>query len=1058
MNFTRSSSETMTSFQATLVNVGYGQLALRDDLGKIAQKWTLAQPKCVIGTAANCNVRCMLPGIVDHHVLLVVGVKQLFLRALAPALKRDGQAISELLLTPEHDVVSFEIAGHRFEYTRQNHTTPMAKAFLQDNQSTDSFVAQGASALAAPKVNERLKFTFVRALEKNRGKQETARSIDSDTPMSDRPGWVEELVRDALRPVESRLDDIAAPLQNIQRRMRLERIRARKARDARRITRQSAHTAGEVPAQHLAEPSEAIQKIVADQTARLELVDQHVTDLVKQLAALERVVSAENDQYQAVVDRSASSGEEIIRLQHEMLALVNSLQSRVAEPSTTNSNAENKADLEWRESVQRQLEELHDSLAVLDEIKASVQMAVDQNRELTQDLELRWQTIEEVARRPIVIQSAPAPAAVPMEASPASPPAPSAPASPALTAPSAASAVVEKRSYATPYAIDASLHLLNAREAGALPMSPTAVSAALPAMNQFATHEVAEAGFVTPELTVTDEMATKEIMTSRGFDSTTASPAASSMLPVAQQAVESPASCKPYEKPQLYQPIDAPSPYASSQQAIDGGGDWQPQLAQGNESVCDELPTSGPISAQPVTLPSWWAEDPVEASVTDADNANTPANYSYAAEFDPVQPESDVTGAESTLFAPIQSPADADTDARYLGNNYFESSPENDSPCYSAADDALPAYLSNDLTSRTEPSESRSSEAVPVDDYSMSAFSAEQLAIEPLVPPQESSAEELTSHYQSQSHDLPKYESASYESAGYEEAGYESAGYEEAGYEAAEGAAPGYESASYQKPDESSNLAASSYDSALYERSDDDTLPHTDGTLNPNPLEAMEDEELARAANSAALSEVAREAVGRDVPEEGGDESVEDYMRRLLARMRGVSENDVTLPGLDTAAPRRSEPAVAMPSTVDFPETTSYGTEPVSESWTAPFDPDKYVPRGSAPERNRDLNALRELANNSARSAIQVSARRRHGTAILIKSSVAMVGLIAGIAMISINGARINVAFIATITSFLVALIWGYDALSTLRPLLQASNHAKPREAATAKPTEGESE
>ncbi len=98
MNFTRSSSETMTSFQATLVNTGFGQLVLRDSLGKVAQKWTLSNPKCVIGTGTNCNVSCQLPGISDHHVLMVIGAKQVFIRALAPGLTHNGQNINELVM------------------------------------------------------------------------------------------------------------------------------------------------------------------------------------------------------------------------------------------------------------------------------------------------------------------------------------------------------------------------------------------------------------------------------------------------------------------------------------------------------------------------------------------------------------------------------------------------------------------------------------------------------------------------------------------------------------------------------------------------------------------------------------------------------------------------------------------------------------------------------------------------------------------------------------------------------------------------------------------------
>jgi hypothetical protein len=123
--------------------------------------------------------------------------------------------------------------------------------------------------------------------------------------------------------------------------------------------------------------------------------------------------------------------------------------------------------------------------------------------------------------------------------------------------------------------------------------------------------------------------------------------------------------------------------------------------------------------------------------------------------------------------------------------------------------------------------------------------------------------------------------------------------------------------------------------------------------------------------------------------------------------------------------------------------------ETLSQSWTEPFDPETYVPRGLPAEKNRDIDALRELANTSARSAIQVSARRRHSTAILVKTSVALVGLSAGGALVGINGLRVNIALIATIASFLVAAIWGYDALATLRPLLQVSRMPKIQPAPT---------
>ena len=106
---------------------------------------------------------------------------------------------------------------------------------------------------------------------------------------------------------------------------------------------------------------------------------------------------------------------------------------------------------------------------------------------------------------------------------------------------------------------------------------------------------------------------------------------------------------------------------------------------------------------------------------------------------------------------------------------------------------------------------------------------------------------------------------------------------------------------------------------------------------------------------------------------------------------------------------------------------------------TQPFDPESFVPRGIAQEKPRDLAAMRELANTSARSAIQLSARRRYGTAILLKVTISLVGFTAGGTLLLINGLSINIAFIATIAAFLVGAIWGFDAINSIRPLL-ASN------------------
>jgi len=192
----------MTSFQATLVNAGYGQLALRDQNGKIAQKWTLGGPKCIIGANANCNVRCMLPGIADHHLLLVIGSRQIYMRALAAGVERDGAAVNELLLSGDQSQLAFSLAGHRFEYSLQSHTEPIAKTFVEENPSQ----LQAGRVEEKSETPKRLRFTFVQALERNRQRNDALNATDSaasaSANASERPVWVEEIVRDALRPVE----------------------------------------------------------------------------------------------------------------------------------------------------------------------------------------------------------------------------------------------------------------------------------------------------------------------------------------------------------------------------------------------------------------------------------------------------------------------------------------------------------------------------------------------------------------------------------------------------------------------------------------------------------------------------------------------------------------------------------------------------------------------------------------------------------------------------------------------------------------------------------------
>ena len=112
--------------------------------------------------------------------------------------------------------------------------------------------------------------------------------------------------------------------------------------------------------------------------------------------------------------------------------------------------------------------------------------------------------------------------------------------------------------------------------------------------------------------------------------------------------------------------------------------------------------------------------------------------------------------------------------------------------------------------------------------------------------------------------------------------------------------------------------------------------------------------------------------VSRQSPLE--DDSIEAYMNRLLRRVHGDAADDGPPPSplteeTDTAI---AEPAVGE-EPHDPPEDSEYRevAEPLDS-----VDPETtFIPRSEAPEKNRNLSAMRALANESARNAITRSVR-----------------------------------------------------------------------------------
>lgn len=95
------------------------------------------------------------------------------------------------------------------------------------------------------------------------------------------------------------------------------------------------------------------------------------------------------------------------------------------------------------------------------------------------------------------------------------------------------------------------------------------------------------------------------------------------------------------------------------------------------------------------------------------------------------------------------------------------------------------------------------------------------------------------------------------------------------------------------------------------------------------------------------------------------DESIEDYMARLLKRVRGDGVADHGNTGSAKPTPTAAKASAAQPTAPVKP------IEPMQ-----PINADEFIPRCAAPEQTSDLAAMRELANSAARSAISSHAKK----------------------------------------------------------------------------------
>jgi len=163
----------------------------------------------------------------------------------------------------------------------------------------------------------------------------------------------------------------------------------------------------------------------------------------------------------------------------------------------------------------------------------------------------------------------------------------------------------------------------------------------------------------------------------------------------------------------------------------------------------------------------------------------------------------------------------------------------------------------------------------------------------------------------------------------------------------------------------------------------------------------------------------------------GEDDSIDDYMASLMQRIRGESASDMT------PAPVATVASLASPAATPAQPTPA----PMAKDETPLTNLDT-LKSGPAPERSRDMSALRDLANQSARSAIGVAANRQNKEKALANVVISGMAMACGGFLAVTAPSLLSAQFMGGLISFGLAGYWGSK---TLRHMFAANGGGEER-------------
>lgn len=164
-------------------------------------------------------------------------------------------------------------------------------------------------------------------------------------------------------------------------------------------------------------------------------------------------------------------------------------------------------------------------------------------------------------------------------------------------------------------------------------------------------------------------------------------------------------------------------------------------------------------------------------------------------------------------------------------------------------------------------------------------------------------------------------------------------------------------------------------------------------------------------------------------PKEDRDESIEEYMQKLLQRVKqGPEGAETPIEELTVKSAPRSRR--------EFLERATKSSEPQSDLQepSTNGEPTSGPTKRPSPKQV-DMDALRELANSNARRAIARSETKRASTTILIKVAITAFAIAAAALILLLNGFTPNPPLAGFVAALIVAFLWGSDCYKHFKAL-----------------------